>query len=60
MGDKDPLFDYRDTISEYERLQKIFQNQDFSWAELKVFDGKHEFCKDDVYIKELVDCLWQK
>lgn len=60
MGNKDPLFDYKYTITEYERLHKIFQNQDFSWAELKVFDGKHEFCKDDVYIKEMVDCLWQE
>lgn len=60
MGTRDSLFDYKDTISEYERLNKIFQNQDFSWAELKIFDGVHEFCKDDTPIRELVDCLWQK
>ena len=60
MGNQDPLFDYKDTMSEYERLHRLFQGRDFSWAELKVFDGGHEFCKDDVYIKELVDCLWQE
>lgn len=60
MGNQDSLFDYKDTISEYERLHKIFQSQDFSWAELKVFHGGHEFCKDDAPIRELVDCLWQE
>ena len=57
MGNQDPLFDAKDTVSEYERLHKLFQGRDFSWAELKVFDGGHEFCKDDTFIRELVDCL---
>ena len=60
MGTQDPLFDYKDTILEYERLNEIFQNQAFSWAELKIFDGVHEFCKDDAPIRDLVDRLWQQ
>ena len=27
------------------------------WVEFKVFDGAHEFCKDDEPIKELVNSI---
>lgn len=54
MGNQDPLFDYRDTVSEYERLQKMVPGKERSWAELRIFDGGHEFCKEDAYIEKLV------
>lgn len=57
MGRDDPLFDYRKSLSEYERLKGICGDKDCTWVDLILFDGKHEFYKEDCHIDQLVKCL---
>lgn len=51
IGDKDELFDYRNGEESFEKVKKICKDTD--WVEFKVFDGTHEFCKDDAHIERL-------
>lgn len=60
MGTEDPLFDYQKSLNEYERIRKICGDDYIQWVELTVFEGKHEFYKEDTHIKKMLDCLWQE
>lgn len=56
MGDHDPLFDYHGTVQSFERLKELTGETD--WLEEQaVFDGTHEFCKDDVLLKNVIGVL---
>lgn len=55
VGNRDELFDYRLSEVEFERLKKICPDTD--WVSFIVFDGTHEFHKDDEPIKILIDDL---
>ena len=57
MGDKDELFNADFSIRSFERVKEIAKDIGTDWAELVIFDGKHEFCKDDRYIDRLIEDL---
>lgn len=57
IGNKDELFDYKYGVSSYERLKELSKAVGTDWTELIVFDGDHEFCRDDAPIERLIKDL---
>ena len=57
MGNKDNLFDYQKSIREYEKIRAICNGNTDDWLDFTVFDGEHEFYKEDDHIKKLIECL---
>jgi dienelactone hydrolase len=57
MGDKDQLFDAEYTKKSFDRLRDISKDVGADWLDLIIFDGNHEFCKDDAPIIRLVNDL---
>ncbi len=57
MGNEDAIFDCRNTIKSFEKLKKLCSGVGTDWVNLIVFDGIHEFCKDDAPIEKLVNEL---
>lgn len=51
MGNQDALFDYHNTIESYQEATKMC---DKDWMQLHIYDGTHEFCKDDEPIESLI------
>lgn len=54
MGDKDELFKSSDSEKAYEEIKEICSSVGTEWVELKIFDGVHEFIKDDEQIEKLI------
>ena len=54
MGNRDELFDYRNTIASFEEAVAMGEKE---WMQLHIYDGNHEFCKDDEPIKALIEDL---
>ncbi len=54
MGNQDELFNYRYSEESFERIKEICREVGTDWVELIVFDGTHEFCKDDQPIERLI------
>jgi len=46
IGNQDPLFDASGSVREFERIQKVCEHWK-DWCSLTVFEGVHEFCKDN-------------
>lgn len=57
IGKNDELFDYRYGVESFEKIEKMCGKVGTDWVSLKVFDGNHEFCKDDEPIKQLIKDL---
>ena len=57
MGTNDVLFDSKDTEKEFERLKMLCADKGTDWTKLIIFEGIHEFNKDDIAIKLLMDEL---
>lgn len=57
IGNRDELFKYQHGEASFEKLKKICQKVGTDWVELIVFDGAHEFCKDDKPIDRLIEDL---
>ncbi len=57
VGDKDNLFEVNNAKSEWERLKNITTEVGTDWLQFVIFDGEHEFCKDDGPIKKMVQTL---
>lgn len=55
VGEKDSLFLVETAKKEYEKLLK--EIEDTSWIDFTVFDGEHEFNKDDKNIERLIEFL---
>ena len=55
VGNRDELFDYKFSEKEFERIKRICPQTD--WVNLIVFDGAHEFHKDDEPIKIMIEDL---
>ena len=55
MGNKDQLFDSQYSEESFEDIRRICKDVGTDWVELMIFDGNHEFCKDDLPIKKLVE-----
>jgi hypothetical protein len=58
MGDKDELFDYHKTQNEYDRLIAGFSEQDQAWVRLEIFNGNHEFIKQNNSVVDMVSFLF--
>lgn len=57
IGNQDPLFDYRFGVESFERVKSLCGSRGTQWIDFIVFDGDHEFCKDDAPIRNLVQDL---
>ena len=61
ISEAENLFNYKDTIKEFERLKTLCKDVDSNWTELLIFEGIHEFTKDNIMIERLVnECLQEK
>lgn len=54
VGDRDEVFVSKPAELEYEKLKDMF---DDNWMDFYVFEGKHEFIKDDKYIDKFLTVL---
>lgn len=57
MGNQDNHFDYQKSIKEYERILEICGGSTGDWLEFTIFDGEHEFYKEDYHIQKLIEYL---
>ena len=55
IGTNDPLFNVASGVKSYERILEICKDVGTDWISFIEFEGVHEFCKDDMPIKALVD-----
>ena len=56
VGQNDKTFEVSGAVLEMERLKELC-NGKTDWLECIVFDGTHEFCRDDEPIKRLIENL---
>ena len=47
MGDHDNIFDYKNTLESFEDMKRVYGDGIDSWAKLRIFDGDHEFYRND-------------
>ena len=57
MADNDQLFRCEHTKKSFDRLCELSKNVGTEWLDLMIFEGVHEFCKDDAPIERLVNDL---
>lgn len=57
IGNRDALFDCKYSIESYERVQNLWGKDKMDWMKFHVFEGDHEFCKDDRFIEDLIQKL---
>lgn len=57
VGDKDETFKVSGALLEIKRLENLCKDKNEEWLKFIVFDGRHEFCRDDEPIKNLIDEL---
>lgn len=59
MGNNDNLFDYKFTESSFNALKSLAEEKGIptDWLDLIIFEGTHEFCKDDAPIERLISDL---
>lgn len=60
IGKNDPAFNYIYGEESFERIKEICAEGGTDWVNFIVFDGKHEFCRDDAPIERLVGYLKKK
>ncbi len=60
VGKEDDYFPVSYAIETFEKLQKMCEKVGVDWVEFIVFEGEHEFCKDDEPIKKLAREIWRK
>ena len=59
MGNRDELFDYRNTLESFETVKNLCKDVVTDWVELSVFDGVHEFYKDDKHIEKFIKDMFE-
>ena len=57
IGKQDELFDVRFGVETFNKLKEMCKNVGTEWVNFIVFDGSHEFCKDDKPIERLISDL---
>ncbi len=57
MGDQDNLFDHRRSTRSYEIIKELAKDHGADWVDLIVFEGLHEFHRDDAPLIRLVNDL---
>lgn len=60
MGNADKLFDYQYTAESFERLKMLCKDVGTDWVTLLIFNGEHEFFKEDEPIIQLMNDLFLK
>ena len=60
VGDKDAGFPYRESEKEFERLKALCKDVGTDWVDFFVFDGGHEFFKDDRPLQQMAKQLSDK
>jgi len=55
MGNKDELFDSKHSVYSYDKLKTLCKDVGTDWIEFEIFDGVHEFFKDDDVITKLIN-----
>ncbi len=58
IGNRDELFDYKEGIDAFEKLKKRCEKCGTDWIDLIVFDGTHEFCRDDRPLEKIAKILF--
>ena len=56
VADKDPLFDYSFALSSFEKIKEICKEKT-DWISFSLFDGSHEFDKDEIFVEKMVEDL---
>lgn len=60
VGDHDEVFDFETTKTALEQTKTYFEKLGHAdKLKITVFDGKHEFCRDDEAIKEMIAHLYE-
>ncbi len=57
MGDHDELFNYKHTSESFEFLKEHCKDVGMDWVDLVIFDGTHEFFKNDEPLEKLAEDL---
>lgn len=57
MGTEDQTFRVKGAESEIERLEAMFTDVGTDWFESIIFEGKHEFYRDDTPLKKMIESL---
>ena len=57
MGNRDELFDYKESSLEIDRVKKLCGNNCEDWLYFKVYDGNHEFYKENLHLDAFNECL---
>jgi hypothetical protein len=60
IGDKDTDFPYKESEKEFKRLEALCKTVGTDWVDFIVFDGGHEFIKDDKPLQKLAKDLWEE
>ncbi len=55
LGKQDDLFGCEDGVAEFARLKDLCEAVGTDWIDLILYEGGHEFCKDDMPIKRLIE-----
>ncbi len=55
IADKDELFDVGGGIASFERLKVLCESVGTDWVDFDVFEGTHEFFRDDAPIVKLIE-----
>ncbi len=54
VGDKDALFKVDNACASFETVREMSKDIGLDWVKFKVFDGIHEFIKENDFIEELI------
>jgi dienelactone hydrolase len=57
MGDRDELFAKEATERSFKKIEELASKVGTSWVDLVIFEGNHEFCRDDTPIDRLIQDL---
>ena len=57
IADKDNLFNYKYGLESYERLKELSEKVGLDWVDFVLFDGAHEFWKEDVQVQKMINDL---
>lgn len=57
LGNRDALFDCQSGVESFEKLRELCKEVGTDWLELLVFDGTHEFCREDAPLIRLAEDL---
>lgn len=57
IGDNDELFKFKHSEESFERIKEICEDVGTDWVKFQIYEGTHEFIKDDEAINTLINDL---